>query len=106
MANRCFMCGEGEEIVDHLLIHCPSVRGLWELLLAIVGFSWVFLLSVKETLLSWRGSFVGKKRKRAWMVAPLSIFWIVWRERNNLVFNNVDLFIIRMKRDFLCSFWS
>ena len=39
LANRCFMCGEGEEMVDHLLIHCPSVRGFWELLLAIVGFS-------------------------------------------------------------------
>ena len=74
MANKCFMCGEGEETVDHLLIQCPSVRGLWELLLAIVGFSWVFPLSVKETLLSWRGSFVGKKHKKAWMAAPFAFF--------------------------------
>ncbi|RVW93056.1 hypothetical protein CK203_032813 [Vitis vinifera] len=35
--------------------------------------SWVFPLSVKETLLGWRGSFVGKKRKVAWQLGLLSI---------------------------------
>ena len=31
----------------------------------------------KETLLGWRGEFVGKRRKRAWQMAPLCIFWLV-----------------------------
>ena len=76
LANKCFLCGE-EETIDHLLVHCPKVRVLWDLLLAIVGVKWVFPLSVKETLLSWGGSFMGKKRKKAWMAAPLSIFWSI-----------------------------
>ena len=29
------------------------------------GVNWVFRLFVKETLLSWHGSFVGKCRKKA-----------------------------------------
>ena len=61
------MCLVGEETVDRLLIPCPTFRGLWELLLAIVGFSWVFPLSVRETLLSWHASFVGKKQKKVLM---------------------------------------
>ena len=65
LAYRCFLCGEGEETVDHLLIHFSKARILWELLLAIFGVSWVFPLSVKETLLSWKGSFVGKHHKKA-----------------------------------------
>ena len=52
LANRCFLCGEGAETVDHLLIHCSKAKILWDLLLAIYGVSWVFPLSVKETLLS------------------------------------------------------
>ena len=40
--------------------------------------SWVFPLSVKESLLSWHGSFVGKRRKKAWMTALLCIFWKIW----------------------------
>lgn len=37
LANRCFLCGKGEETIDHFLIHCPTVRVLQDLLLAIFG---------------------------------------------------------------------
>ena len=63
MANRCFLCHTCEESIDHLLIHCEKTREVWMLFLSFFGVSWVFPLSVKETLLGWRGSFVGKKRK-------------------------------------------
>ena len=77
LANRCFFCGEGEETIDHLLLHCSKAKILWDLLLAIFGVIWVFPLFVKETLLSWQGSFVGKRHKKAWMAAPLCIFWTI-----------------------------
>ena len=64
MANRCFLCGEEEETIYHLLLHCSKAKNLWDLLLAIFGVSWVFPLFVKETRLSWHGSFVGKRRKK------------------------------------------
>ncbi|RVW75334.1 Isoamylase 1, chloroplastic [Vitis vinifera] len=35
--------------------------------------------SVRETLLGWDGSFVGKKRREVWRVGPLCIFWTVWK---------------------------
>ena len=47
---------------------------------------WVFPKSVKDVLVSWRGSFVGKKRKKIWEAIPLCIFWTVWKERNRLAF--------------------
>ena len=64
LANRCFLCEEEEETVKHLLVHCSKARLLWELLFAIVGVNWVFPLTVRETLLSWCDSFVGKRRKK------------------------------------------
>ena len=65
LAKRFFLCEKEEETVDHLLVHCSQTRVIWKLLLAIVGVKWVFPLSVRETILSWGGSFVGKKRKKA-----------------------------------------
>ena len=86
LPNRCFLCGCEEENVNHILLRCIVVRALWEIVLALVGVQWVFPELVKEALFSWRGSFVGKKRKKIWNSIPLCIFWTVWKERNRLAF--------------------
>ena len=64
LANGCCLCEEDEETIDHLLIHCKTTRMLWDLFLTIIGTSWVFLCSVRQTLLAWHGVPVGKKRKK------------------------------------------
>ena len=48
LANKCFLCEEMEEAIDHLLLHCSKARLLWDLLLAIVRVNWVFPLIVRE----------------------------------------------------------
>ena len=68
------MCEEDEEIIDHLLIHCKSVKMLWNHFLSIVGISWVFLHSVLHTLLTWQGAAVGKKRKKIGWQPPCACF--------------------------------
>ena len=86
LPNRCYLCGSEEENVNHLLIHCTMARVLWEIVLGLFGAQWVFSETVKEVVLSWKGSFVGKKRKKIWRFIPLFIFWMVWKERNRLSF--------------------
>ena len=66
VANRCFLCEEDEETIEHLLIHCKKAKTLWDLFLSIVGTSWVFPCSVLHTLLAWQGASVGKKIKKIW----------------------------------------
>ena len=62
--------------------------------------------SVRETLLSLHGSFVGNKCKKVWRAAPLYIFWTVWKARNRLTFNDDVLSIQRLKYLFVFSLWS
>ena len=64
LANRCFMCLEKEETINHLLLHCSKIRALWELLFTLVGVSWLLPSSVRETLLSWHGSFGAKSERK------------------------------------------
>ena len=54
--------------------------------------------------MSWHGSFVGKKRNKAWKVAPLCIFWALWRERNKRVFDNYESTIQAIKFFFYIYF--
>ena len=84
--NRCYLCGSDEENVNHLLIHCTVASVLWGMVLSLVGAQWVFPETVKEVIISWKSSFVSKKRKRIWRSISLFIFWTVWKERNILAF--------------------
>ena len=35
--NRCFLCGCEEETINHILIHCTLVKGLWDIILVLCG---------------------------------------------------------------------
>ena len=61
-----------EESIDHILLHCELARSLWNLF-SLFGVSWVLPSSVREALLGWLGSCVGKKRKKVWLSAPLCL---------------------------------
>ncbi|RVX17120.1 putative ribonuclease H protein [Vitis vinifera] len=97
LANRCFLCCEEEESIDHILIHCSRARVLWELLFAIFGVFWVLPFSIRDTLIEWRGFMLGKKRRKVWKAAPLCLFWAVWMERNRIAFDNEDFSVHRLK---------
>ena len=106
LVNRCFLCEEKEETIDHLLIHCSRAKMLWDLLLAITDANWVFPRTVRQLLLAWQSASVGKKWKRVWMATPLCIFWTLWLERNRVVFENEAPSAHRMKSFFLFTLWS
>ena len=96
---------EKEETIDQILLNCIKVRVLWQLLFALFGVSWVLPLSVREILLGWHDFFVGKKCKKVWKVAHLWFFWIVWKERNILAFDNKEqLSVQRLKNSFVLYF--
>ena len=66
-------------------------------------FFWVMQPTVREILLGWHGSFVGRKRKKIWRAAPLCLFWTIWKKRNRRSFENVEFSIQRLKYLFLCN---
>ena len=103
MANRCFLCCKKEGLVDDILIHCDKTRAVWHLLFSLFGMSWVLPSLVRETLTRWHRSVVGRKRRKVWRVAPLCLFWTIWKERNSKVFVNIEHSIHRIKLNFFCN---
>ena len=100
------MCWKDEETIDHLLIHCVKTRVLWELIFTLFGVSCVLPSSVRQTLLGWHGSFVGKKRKKVWRATLLCILWMVWKARIRMTFDDDMLLIQRLKSSFVFLLWS
>ena len=61
LASRCPICRQEEETVDHLLIHCKCVSGLWHLSFSLLEVNWVQPHTIREVLTAWR------RRKRCWI---------------------------------------
>ena len=59
-----------------------------------------------KNLLAWQGAAVGKIRKRIWQVAPLCLFWTLWRARNRLVFENKVTTDQKIKANFVTNLWA
>ena len=106
LASRCPLFGKDEESLDHLLLHCTKVYNLWAFIFTIFGFSWVLPGSVKDALVGWKGPPSRKSLKRVWMAAPLCLFWTIWRERNEAVFEDMVPSTQRMKSSLLFALWS
>ena len=62
--------------------------------------------SVRGVLLSWTGVPIGKKKKKAWKVAPLCIFWSIWRKGNRRAFEDKECLDQTFKSSFLYLFWD
>ena len=66
----------------------------------------MFPSSIRETLLGWKGFFVGKKHRAVWNVGPLCLFWSVWKARNKIAFEGSVLSIQKLQTFFAHLLWS
>ena len=92
--------------MEHILIHCPSIRGQWTDILFAFGAPWVCPLFVKDILQSWLHFPVRKKAKAIWMVAPLILFWAIWKERNRVIFEDATFSTLRLKLSIIFSLFT
>ena len=72
--NKCYLYKE-EETSDYILIHCSKARLLWQLIFAFFGIQWVMHSLVREVLLIWYKSFVGKRQKKS--VESFSVVFVL-----------------------------
>lgn len=58
------------------------------ILLIEVGLSWAFPMHISDLFEQWLGFGKGSKGKRFWGLWICSIWWSLWLERNNKIFEN------------------
>ena len=90
MSNRCYMCKEEEEMIDHIILHCLKNHLVAIDLYFFFLIEWVMHSSVRNALLIWYGSFIKKNIKKGWRAAPLYLFGDIWKKRNRTFNKNAD----------------
>jgi hypothetical protein len=82
VVDWCNMCKRSGESIDHLLLHCDVTRALWSVLFSLFDVKWVMNGRVIGLLACWKGQRGNKMVLEVWRMAPLSLMWTIWRERN------------------------
>ena len=96
-----------EEVeLEHILIHYPSIWSQWIDLLNAFGVYWASPYLVKDLLHNWLHFSVRKKDKAIWRVAPLILFWAIWKERNRIIFEDATFSTLRLKISFIRSLYT
>ena len=64
LASRCPLCGESEEDLHHLLIHCSKVWELWSSLISCADIAWVCPYLAIDLLTGWKATLVKKPDRK------------------------------------------
>lgn len=82
MVNRCYLCKEEEETINHLLLNCQSTWGIWVAVYRIVGVERVMGATVDLELKALLKICVPKCTKNLmWMMLSLLFGLLGRRER-------------------------
>lgn len=83
-------------------------RGLWQRLFRISRESWISPGSSTQLFeIGFEGFRRGKRGRTLWRCAFISVFWVIWLERNARIFEGKEDFldVCRDRVHFLASFW-
>lgn len=84
--QMCLFCKQVEETLEHILLFCPFTLAFWS------HFSFYFKFSlaphsIGDWWLEWRCVNIPDNLRCLWDIIMLAFIWILWRERNNRIFN-------------------
>jgi len=82
--NRCHLCFQDNENINHLFIHCSFTKSVWERLATIHSFKNCWN---GNTLTHCFKSWVEEKFLPTLIVAH--ICWFIWLERNSTIFEEI-----------------
>ncbi|OUZ99415.1 Reverse transcriptase zinc-binding domain [Macleaya cordata] len=84
--NKCEMCCKDLETVDHLLYHCSFTIDIWDGFLLEFGVRWAFRKNVKNFFAEGDTNYFLEAGNFLWKALPFTICWVLWNERNQLIF--------------------
>ncbi|KAF5181453.1 hypothetical protein FRX31_028960 [Thalictrum thalictroides] len=107
--NRCCLCKSEEETLNHLLLTCNFTRQLWEVLLVVHPDArhalpcWNTVLEVLQNWPVWNGRSLAAE---IWDVLPYAVMWTVWKSRNAIIFDNVNVSAGMIIQHIKASVWQ
>ncbi|XP_021974414.1 uncharacterized protein LOC110869469 [Helianthus annuus] len=83
----CHLCGDYEEMMDHLFTACSVALRVWSVFSAWCNVPPLFFFEFKDILESHKLIKSGKKAEKIIYGLVIIVCWCIWKGRNDTVFN-------------------
>ncbi|KAG5590841.1 hypothetical protein H5410_041355 [Solanum commersonii] len=84
--SRCLLYKGALETNKHLFMHCKVTAQVWAMYTSIANEHWIMPEHTSDLLSCWIKRGGSKSQKRWWRTVPACIWWIIWKERNQRIF--------------------
>lgn len=105
MANRCTLCKDVAELVDHLFIHCDVAWSLWMFIFNLLGPTGSCLLLLVAFFRVSGLRQLARNPEVVWDMVLHALFGHLWKERNLKTFEEMEASVGDLKYTFVKTFW-
>ena len=85
------------ESIDHLFIHCPMAKELWDIILSLFGVFWVMSRQVWELIEDWRVGMPRQGHYGIWNAISHCLMSCLWWQPNLKTFEDSKTSIANLK---------
>jgi hypothetical protein len=89
--GQCVMCSSAQETATHLFLHCNFAATVWYGIMRWIGFTIVLPNAVVSSLAVLLNCVKAKNQRRGLCFIWNVYMWVLWRCRNDSIFNNVTV---------------
>ncbi|XP_045792042.1 uncharacterized protein LOC123886801 [Trifolium pratense] len=86
--QNCVFCGHMTETAAHLFLHCNFTAKVWYGLTSWLGLTLIIPPNIATSFAMWATCVNSKKQKAGMRLIWSAFMWILWKRRNDCVFNN------------------
>lgn len=90
MINRCVLCMNDGESVDHIILHFLYSKKVWDDLFKLINVDWVFPPTIQLFFSSWKAPSKNTLIGKLWDFIMPYVGWGIWKERNDRIFRDVE----------------
>jgi hypothetical protein len=86
--ENCVMCSGMLETANHLLLHCDYAFSIWLKVFRWIGVNVIMPPDLSMLFEYFIGLARSKKARKGFMLVWHTTLWLIWRSRNDVIFNN------------------
>jgi hypothetical protein len=107
-SKNCVLCGRVEETVLHLFLHCEVVTEVWRRVMSWLQFNFLIPHNLFAHFECWYHEVKSRKVRRGFCLIWLAFIWVIWKRRNEAIFDNgvVEIEVLVDNIKVLAWYWS